>query len=113
MKNKTRITTGLSLLGSTIAGAITTAFCGFSNLSSVNVQSNVDAESVFNKVLSLIFLFARYVGAGFAIYGLFTLSMAMKNDEPESKQKAILQIAAGILVFSLKSLAQGVGLISK
>lgn len=73
---------------------------------------NVDADKMVGQVLGIIMLVARFAGAALLIWGLVMFGLSVKNDEPESKQKALLCCIAGIILISLRSILKAAGIIS-
>lgn len=67
-------------------------------------------ESIIESVLGIILFATRYIGAALIIWGLVMFGLSIKNDEPESKQKALMTTFAGVVVFSLKWILQTAGI---
>ena len=81
-------------------------------MSGVTVTAGTDAGTVVSNVLGIILLYAQYIGAALLIWGLVMFAMAVKSDEPESKQKALATAIAGIIAMTLRSILKGAGIIS-
>ena len=81
-------------------------------VSAVSVTAGTDAGTVVSNVLGIILLYAQYIGAALLIWGLVMFAMAVKSDEPESKQKALATAIAGIIAMTLRSILKGAGIIS-
>ena len=81
-------------------------------VSGVTVTAGTDAGTVVSNVLGIILLYAQYIGAALLIWGLVMFAMAVKSDEPESKQKALATAIAGIMAMTLRSILKGAGIIS-
>lgn len=67
-------------------------------------------ETIIDSVLGIILFATRYIGAALIIWGLVMFGLSIKNDEPESKQKALMTTFAGVVVFSLKWILQAAGI---
>lgn len=67
-------------------------------------------ETIIDSVLGIILFATRYIGAALIIWGLVMFGLSIKNDEPESKQKALMTTFAGVVVFSLKWILQTAGI---
>lgn len=67
-------------------------------------------ENIIDAVLGIILFATRYIGAALIIWGLVMFGLSIKNDEPESKQKALMTTFAGVVVFSLKWILQTAGI---
>ena len=77
------------------------------------VQIGASAENpdtIIGSVLGIILFATRYIGAALIIWGLVMFGLSIKNDEPESKQKALMTTFAGVVVFSLKWILQTAGI---
>ena len=62
-------------------------------------------------IIGLILKIGQYFGAAVMLWGIVQFAMSLKNDEPESKQKATMIIVAGVVLLTLRSLLVGVGII--
>lgn len=69
-----------------------------------------DPDTIIGSVLGIILFATRYIGAALIIWGLVMFGLSIKNDEPESKQKALMTTFAGVVVFSLKWILQTAGI---
>lgn len=78
------------------------------NVPTVEITSGTDPTTMIGKALGLVLVFAEYIGAFLFIYGAFMLFLAMKNDEPESKSRAIMTMVAGAALYGLKTILSGV-----
>ena len=75
-------------------------------------RNNVDADTMVGQVLGIIMLVAQFAGGAMLLWGLVMFGLAIKNDEPESKQKALLCCIAGIVLLSLRAILKAAGIIS-
>lgn len=65
------------------------------------------ARTMINSIVATIAQIGQYVGAALLAQGIFQLVMAFKDDNPDSKSKAIMFIMSAILLFGMKSILQG------
>lgn len=72
----------------------------------------VNAGTVVSNVLGIILLYAQYIGSALLIWGLVMFAMAVKSDEPESKQKALATAIAGIIAMTLRSILRAAKIIN-
>lgn len=85
---------------------------GNKTIESVSVSSDADADKLIGSALGLVLMFAQWIGGFLIVYGAFMLFLAMKNEEPESKSKAIMTMGCGIGLFALKTILVQAGIIS-
>lgn len=69
-----------------------------------------DPEVLVGKALGLVFVFSKWIGAFLMIWGAFMLFNSMKNDEAESKSRAIMTLAAGAGLIALEGIMGAVGI---
>ncbi len=79
------------------------------NAANVNVEASPD--QIISNVIGIILLVARYIGMAMLVWGLVMFALAVKNDEPESKQKALMTTFAGVILIALRSILSGAGII--
>ena len=79
---------------------------------SVTVSSNLNAQTAYGKILGIIMLVATWVGGAILLWGLVMFGLAIKNDEPESKQKALMCTFGGLVLVCLKTILVAAGLIA-
>ena len=77
----------------------------------VQIKSNVNADSSMGALVGAIRKLFTLVGGALGAWGVGMFALAVKNEEPESKQKAIMCILAGIVLMSLKIILTSVGII--
>lgn len=82
-------------------------------IESVTIQDGAaeDPDKLIGSALGLVMMFAQWIGGFLIVYGAFMLFLAMKNEEPESKSKAIMTMGCGIGLFCLKPILVGAGII--
>ncbi len=93
-------------VGAMVVSAVSKASCDLSgSIPTVNLPgSDVDPDTIFSKVLGVIMLVARYVGIGLLIWGLVMFAFSVKNDDAESKQKAISTMVAGVVAIAINAI---------
>lgn len=80
-------------------------------IDTINVV-DADAGVTIGKVVGIMMKMGYYIGIGFFIWGLIMFGLAIKNDEPESKQKALMCIISGIFLVGLKAILTAAGIIT-
>lgn len=86
---------------------------GGSGLSVDTITVNeTDADTLLGQVIGIIMLVPRFIGAAMLIWGFIMFAMSIRNDEPESKQKALLTVFSGLILFFLKEILSAAGIIS-
>lgn len=109
-----------SLLSAKVKSVVLIALCAIKmapiyamemEIDPITVKEDADANSLFSSLLGLLIFLFKWIGIFLFIWGIGMLGMAIKSDEPESKQKAIMCMVAGIFLFGLKFFLQAVGII--
>ena len=77
----------------------------------VTINQDMDATNLISQFLGIVIWIAQMVGIFFIIWGAVMLGLALKNDEPESKQKAIMVIVSGVVLFGLLTILKAAGII--
>ena len=72
---------------------------------------NTSIKSIMGSVIGVIITVAQYLGLLLAIWGLVMFGLAMKNEDAESKNKALMAVIAGVVLISIKFVLQAVGFI--
>ena len=67
-------------------------------------DGSTDAGQIIGSILGIILKVATFVGAAMLLWGLVMFGLAIKNDEPESKQKALMTAFAGVVLVTLRSI---------
>ena len=62
------------------------------------------AKAAILKVLDVVYKIFRYIGIILAIWGIGSLVMAFKNEDADSKSRAIMSLVVGICLVSLPTL---------
>lgn len=62
------------------------------------------------RLLGVLARVVEYVGAPVLIWGVVMFAMALKDDRPEDKQKAIMTIVTGTVLFSLFAILRAAGI---
>ena len=78
----------------------------------VTINDGMNIDSVFSSILGIMFAMARYIGIALFAWGTVMFFIAMKNDEPESKSKAIMTLVAGAALFSITWILSAAGIIT-
>lgn len=78
----------------------------------VTVKTDVDINAAMNGVVSWMITAVQFVGVILLVWGVAMLSLSIKNDEPESKQRAIMQIVAGGFAVGIITILKAVGVIA-
>ena len=85
--------TSLIMTGAYAASAV--------NVSDVNIEG---ANELVSTMLGVITEIARYIGILLAAWGIVQLVMAFKNEDADSKSRAMMLIVASIVLISARSL---------
>ena len=62
------------------------------------------AEEIIGKLLGVIFKIAGYIGVLLLIWGIIMLVLAIRNEDADSKSRAVLFIVVAIVLITLGSL---------
>ena len=79
---------------------------------SVTISEGLEASDAYGKILGIIMGVATWVGGAILIWGLVMFGLAIKNDEPESKQKALMCTFGGLVLVCLKTILGTAGILS-
>lgn len=95
------------------AGGTTGAGGGFSgdNVTVTN-PTTTDAGALMSKIIGILLTISRYVGVGLVIYGIYEVVMSFMQNQPEAKTKGIIMALSGVVLIGLKSILQGLGVVS-
>lgn len=80
-------------------------------LTSIKINQNSSMDKIAGGVIDLILNIAMYVGAILAIYGVYQLLMAFKDENPDGKIKGVTLTLVGIAIATLRGLLTIVGII--
>ena len=61
-------------------------------------------NQVMGNVLNVVFTVFKYIGVVLALWGAGALIMAFKNEDADSKSRAIMSLVVGVALVALKSL---------
>ena len=78
----------------------------------LNSEGASDPGTIIGQVLGIILYVANFLGSALILWGLVMFGLSIKNDEPESKTKALMCTFAGVLLFSLRFVLKMAGIIS-
>lgn len=65
---------------------------------------------VMNKIKDLVYKIFKYIGFILVIWGVGQLILAFKNEDSDSKSRAIMSIVAGAALFGFSTFANSLGL---
>lgn len=75
-------------------------------------NQNVDADTIVGQLMGIVLLVATFAGGVLLLWGFVMFALSVKNDEPESKQKAFLCIISGAVLLSLRMILKAAGIIA-
>lgn len=87
------------------------AFCPPAGGVTVNTTTT-DMGVLVGGIASVILQIFQYIGVLLLIWGVGQLVLAFKNEDADSKSRAMMLILASIALIGLKALLVGVGIIS-
>ena len=102
----------------TAAMAVTAAFsCSTVALADgfgVTVQETElgEANQLMGKIIGILLTITRFVGVALVVYGVYEIVMSFMQNQPEAKTKGIIMALAGVVMIALKSILQGIGVVS-
>lgn len=85
---------------------------GAEDIPSVTVNTDAGTTEIFGRLLGMVIWIARFIGAFLLLWGIVMFALALKNDEPESKTKAIMAFASGAVLIGLQAILTAAGIIS-
>lgn len=65
---------------------------------------------VMNKIKDLVYKIFKYIGFILVIWGVGQLILAFKNEDSDSKSRAIMSIVSGVALFGFETLANSLDL---
>lgn len=68
------------------------------------------SSTIVKKLGTQVFDIFKYIGYILAIWGTGMLVMSFKNEDADSKSRAIMLLVSAIILYSLKSIFDGLGL---
>ena len=85
---------------------------GFGQPVTVDTTSTPDAGDLMGQIIGILLTITRFVGVALLIYGVYEIVMSFMQNQPEAKTKGIIMALAGVVMIALKSIIQGLGVIS-
>lgn len=74
--------------------------------------NTVDEVNLISKVLDIIFTIFRYIGILLLAWSIGMLVLAFKNEDADSKSRAIMMMVVSVVLIGVKTLFTGLGLIT-
>jgi hypothetical protein len=68
------------------------------------------ASGFIDNLVSIIGLFGKYIGAALGAWGVIQLALAFKNEDADSKSRALMLIIAAIILFNVQAVINMLGL---
>lgn len=75
-----------------------------------NNEIEATANGFVNNLIDVISLFGKYIGAALAAWGVIQLALAFKNEDADSKSRALMLIIASIILFNCRALLNMLGM---
>lgn len=82
------------------------------DIPSITINTDAGTTEIFSRLLGMVIWIARFIGAFLLLWGIVMFALALKNDEPESKTKAIMAFASGAVLLGLQAILTAAGIIS-
>lgn len=73
-------------------------------------EGGADGASIITNVSGIAFTMFKYIGFFLLVWGVGQLVLAYRNDDSDSKVRAIMAIACGAALFGLKTLFDGLNI---
>lgn len=111
--NRNRVTQKAVKIANRIALAGTTALTALSTtvpVSAFSGYSGTDSNKIMSGAVKLFSTIGTYGGGLYAIVAIFTLVLAIRNEDNEGRNKAILNLLAAIALLSMGVIFQLFGL---
>lgn len=84
---------------------------GLSWVEKLSVAGSTDATDTVEYILGILITVCKLFGGAILLWGIVCWVMAMKNEDAGSKQKALMATLTGVILFTIKSILQGAGVI--
>lgn len=95
------------------AMALATASTALADWDSVTVSDgSADAQEMMGKIIGILLTISRFVGVALVVYGVYEVVMSFMQNQPEAKTKGIVMALAGIVMTTLKSILESLGVVS-
>ena len=88
-----------------VASAVPAAICNF-----VAMPKAASAEGIVKKLGDEVFNIFKYIAYILAIWGVGMLIMSFKNEDADSKSRAIMLLVSAVILFSLKTIFNKLGI---
>lgn len=72
--------------------------------------ADINPDELMSKIGDKIYDVFKYIGFILTLWGVGQLVLAFKNEDADSKSRAIMCIVAGVLLFGLKAFLKTVGI---
>lgn len=72
------------------------------------LAEEVEANAIIGSLLGSILTIASYIGILLLVWGLIMLVLAIRNEDADSKSRAVLFIVVAIVLIAFKSIFAGV-----
>lgn len=76
------------------------------------IKDDLNVETVFGNLLDWLFLIFQLVGAGAIVFAIASFSMAVAQENPDQRFRALLFFAAGLLLVCIKYVLKAIGVIA-
>ena len=102
----------------TVAGAMAnatalTAFAGDQwDTVTIKQSDSVSASAMMGKIIGVLLTITRFIGVALVVYGVYEVVMSFMQNQPEAKTKGIVMALAGAVMIGLKSILQGLQIVS-
>ena len=77
------------------------------------LAENADASSILSSIIGIVLGIARYVGIALLVYAIYQMIMAMKDDNADSKSRAMQLIVVSIVLIILKTIIAQISIFGK
>lgn len=77
----------------------------------VNTE-DIDTAALMGKIVGTVLSIFQWIGVLLLVWGVGQLVMAFKNEDADSKSRAIMMIVSSALLIGLKALLTAIGIIS-
>ena len=64
----------------------------------------VDPNSIIVNVINFVFKIARAIGAIFLVWGFIQLFLAFKNEDSDSKSRAVMTVLVGVFLVGIEGI---------
>ena len=77
----------------------------------LKIKSNINMDTLFGNMAEIIVKLAFYVGAMVAIYGVFSMILAYKDDNADGQTRAIRLIIVGVMLIGFETVLKLAGIV--